>query len=111
MPRIISDKLSGLKSLCRRHKVKYLYVFGSVLTDDFGDDSDIDFLYDLEEESISGKEYLRNLDKLISGLLEAFPGRKVDLVHYPSIRNPYLLHSIDTTKTLLYAQRPEEVSI
>lgn len=78
---------------------------------EFKDESDVDFIYDLDRTALNTGKYLHNLDGLIAGLLEIFVGREIDLIHYPSIRNPYLLKSIDATKTLLYAQRPEEVSI
>ncbi|MCI5223512.1 MAG: nucleotidyltransferase, partial [Candidatus Electrothrix sp. AR4] len=38
-----------LRSLCRRHKVKRLAVFGSVLRTDFNRDSDIDFIVDIDD--------------------------------------------------------------
>ncbi len=38
-----------LRILCRRHKVKRLAVFGSVLRTDFNRDSDIDFIVDIDD--------------------------------------------------------------
>ncbi len=38
------DKVQKIKTLCRAHKVKELFVFGSILTEKFHSDSDIDFL-------------------------------------------------------------------
>ena len=111
LPEILASKLSDIQALCRKYQVTYLYVFGSVLRDDFRDDSDIDFLYDLDRAALATGKYLDNLDGLIAGLLALFPGRKIDLVHYPSLRNPYFIKSVEATKRLLYAQRPEEVSI
>jgi len=37
-------KITDLKKLCTRHKVKKLYLFGSALNSNFSDKSDIDFL-------------------------------------------------------------------
>jgi predicted nucleotidyltransferase len=39
----------NLRILCRRHKVKRLAVFGSVLRADFNRDSDIDFIVDIDD--------------------------------------------------------------
>jgi len=111
LPEYLECKLPAIQALCRKYQVKYLYAIGSVLTDEFRKDSDVDFLYDLDEANIPEEKYLYNLDGLIDGLFEIFPNRKIDLVHYPSLRNPYFINSIEATKTLLYAQRPEEVSV
>lgn len=40
----IKKHINKLKQLCELHKVKNLFVFGSVLTDDFNEESDIDFI-------------------------------------------------------------------
>ena len=111
LPTLISSRLSAIQKLCRIHKVKYLWVFGSVLRDEFKEDSDIDFLYDLDEGAIPEGKYLYHLDGLIEGILAIFPNRKIDLVHYPSLRNPYFLKSVDATKVPLYVQRSEKVSV
>jgi len=41
---IIQKNTSSIVELCDRYHVAELYVFGSVLTDRFKNDSDIDFL-------------------------------------------------------------------
>ncbi len=111
LPEILVSKLPALRNLCHKYHVKYLWAFGSVLTDEFGEDSDIDFLYELDRSAIADGQYLSHLDGLIAGLLDIFSGRKLDLVHYPSLRNPYFVEEIDETKVLLYDQNPEEVSV
>lgn len=111
LPSILDSKLPAIQALCRRYKVKHLWVFGSVLTDEFRGDSDIDLLYELDKPAIAEGEYLFNLDGLIAGLLELFPGRKLDLVHYPSLKNPYFIEEVEETKVLLYEQNREEVSV
>jgi len=111
LPEYLENKLPAIQALCRKYQVEYLYAIGSVLTSEFGKNSDVDFLYDLDRAALATGQYLHNLDGLIAGLLKLFPGRKIDLVHYPSLRNPYFIKDIDATKTLLYAQRSEEVSV
>lgn len=111
LPSILLSKLSAIRDLCHKYKVKHLWVFGSVVAKEFSEDSDIDFLYELDKHAIAEGEYLCNLDGLIAGLLELFPGRKLDLVHYPSLKNPYFIEEVEETKVLLYEQNREEVSV
>jgi uncharacterized protein len=40
-----------IRDFCRKWRIRELAVFGSVLTDEFDDESDIDFLYTFEENS------------------------------------------------------------
>jgi hypothetical protein len=60
---------------CRRHRIKRLALFGSILRDDFGPDSDIDVLVEFEEGTIVGMIRLAGMEQELAGLL----GRKVDL--------------------------------
>ena len=41
---LFEQYISEINELCNQHKVGELYAFGSVLTDDFNPDSDIDLL-------------------------------------------------------------------
>lgn len=110
LPEILAKKLPTLHDLCHKHHVKYLWVFGSVLTDEFRECSDIDFLYEWDRPAIPEGQYLANQDGFITALQVLF-GRKIDLIHYPSLRNPYFIREIEATKTLLYAQRSEKISV
>ena len=42
--KLIELNLEKIYELCRKYKVKTLSVFGSILTDRFNDDSDVDLL-------------------------------------------------------------------
>ncbi len=66
-----------LAEFCRRHHVRKLSLFGSVLRDDFGPDSDVDVLVEFEPEHVPGFLRLHELEQELSGL---FGGRRVDLV-------------------------------
>jgi predicted nucleotidyltransferase len=46
---IIQNNLEIIKTLCSKHHVKELYVFGSVVREDFGADSDVDFLLEYDD--------------------------------------------------------------
>ena len=50
--KLIELNLKKIIELCRLHKVKSLAVFGSILTDRFNDESDVDFLIDFEQIDI-----------------------------------------------------------
>ena len=100
MQRFIEDKIDQLKGLSKTYDVKELYVFGSVCTDKFSADSDIDILISFKDISI--EKYTDNYFELHYKLGELF-GRKIDLLTENSLSNPYFIKSIEETKQLLYA--------
>ena len=63
-----------LETICRRRAVKRLALFGSVLRDDFGPESDIDVIVEFQDD-FEGKEIYKIYDELA----ELFGGREVDL--------------------------------
>lgn len=63
-----------LASFCRRHHIRRLSLFGSVLREDFTPRSDLDVLVEFEPGHVPGLEFVRMRDEL-SQLL----GRPVDL--------------------------------
>jgi uncharacterized protein len=69
--------LEAIEALCRKHGVAELSVFGSVLRNDFGPESDVDFLVRFKNDDAGpwmGK--FIDLEQELSALL----GRKVDVV-------------------------------
>lgn len=85
--------------LCKKYKVKTLYLFGSAGTPRFTDESDFDFLISFDD--IPLLEYVDNFLDLKEAL-EKLLNRKVDLVVDKSINNPYLKNIIEKTRTLVY---------
>jgi len=63
-----------IKNFCRRHYIRKLALFGSILRDDFGPDSDIDVLVEFDPEHIPGLAFF-GMEEELSQIL----GRKVDL--------------------------------
>ena len=63
-----------IAEFCRRYRIRKLALFGSVLRDDFGPDSDVDVLVEFEPGHTPGFGFVTIQDEL-STLL----GRKVDL--------------------------------
>ena len=75
MVRIMIDR-KRLAEFCREHHIRRLALFGSVLCDDFGPDSDIDVLVEFEPGYTPGLFGIAHLERELSAL---FGGRKVDL--------------------------------
>lgn len=73
-----------LRDFCRRHGIRRLALFGSVLRDDFGPDSDVDVLVEFEPGREPGLAFFR-MEEELSELV----GRDVDL-HTPG----FLSHHI-----------------
>lgn len=97
--RLINKYMKEIEALCKKHKVTRLFVFGSILTDRFNEESDIDFVVDFDRENVT--DYFDNYFNL-KYALEDLLKRKVDLLEEQTIRNPYLKKSVDQTKTLIY---------
>jgi predicted nucleotidyltransferase len=96
---IIEKNISKVHRLCTKHKVRKLFAFGSVLTNKFNNESDIDFIVDFENVELP--EYADNYFDLKFSLEKLF-NRKIDLLEEQAIRNPYLRQSIDSSKQLIY---------
>lgn len=96
---LIESNIERLRFLCLRHKVGKLFVFGSVLSNRFNADSDIDLIVDFNEVDLS--EYADNYFTLKDELEKLF-NRKVDLLEEQAIRNPFFKKSIDQQKRLVY---------
>ncbi len=96
---LIERNIAKLKRLCAKYNVAKLYVFGSVNTDQFKDDSDIDFLVTFD--AVGLEEYADNYFDFKFSLEKIFK-RKIDLLEEKAIKNPYLKKSIDNSKKLIY---------
>lgn len=96
---LIEINIDKIRDLCSKHKVRRLFVFGSVLTDRFKKDSDIDLVVDFQD--IDLYEYADNYFDLKESLENLFK-RDVDLLEEKAIKNPYLKQSIDSSKQLVY---------
>lgn len=97
---IITDNIQKLFALCRKHKVRKLYAFGSILTPRFNEHSDVDILVDFNSE-IDHDSYADNYFDFYHALKSLF-GRDVDLVDELAIKNPYFKEELEETKYLIY---------
>lgn len=96
---IIDKNIDRIRTLCSKHKVNRLFVFGSILTNRFKKTSDIDFVVDFA--GVDLYDYADNYFDLKKSL-EILLKREVDLLEDKAIRNPYLRQSIDSSKQLIY---------
>ena len=79
--------------------MKELYAFGSVLTNDFTNKSDIDLMVSFEPIDVS--QYAANyFDFKFS--LQKILNRPIDLLEEKAIKNPYFRQSINQKRQLIY---------
>ncbi len=96
---IIEKNINSLISLCKQHKVKELYLFGSILTSKFNKDSDIDMLVQFDNVDIL--EYADNYFDF-KDKLEKLLDREIDLLENQAIRNPIFRKILDRDKKIVY---------
>ena len=99
--KLIELNLKHILDLCRKHKVKTLSVFGSILTDRFNERSDVDMLVDFEPIDHETFDYVGNYFDLKYSLEQLF-NRKVDLIEYGKNLNPIFKALVDEQKRLIY---------
>lgn len=92
---------SEIKRLCENHKVKSLYAFGSVLTDRFNSESDIDLIVDFS--TINVEDYADNYFDFKFSLQDLL-NRPIDLLEEKAIKNPYFKKSVNQQRQLIYGQ-------
>ena len=97
--KLIETNIQKIAALCKKYKVNKLFVFGSILTNRFNDNSDVDLVVSFNKAEVS--DYFDNYFDFKYALEELF-GREVDLLEEQTIKNPYLKKNVDTTKTLIY---------
>ena len=90
---------SQLSTLCGQYNVKSLYAFGSVLTEQFNNNSDVDLIVAFND--IPVEEYADNYFDFKFSLQDIF-NRPVDLLEEQAIKNPYFRKKIDTSKQIIY---------
>lgn len=97
--KLIEANLQQIFELCRKHNVKTLSVFGSILTDRFNSESDVDLLVDFDSSSI--EDYVSNYFNFKDSL-SSLLGRDVDLLEENGIKNRFLLKNLNSSKRLIY---------
>lgn len=98
---LLRQHQSELLELCRKYDVLRFNVFGSAARGDFDEiQRDLDFIVEFKNLTVDNAAD-RYLGLMID--LEDLFGRRVDLVSYPAIRNPYFKQVVDQTRVQLHA--------
>ena len=71
----IDIPIDAIAEFCKRHHIRKLSLFGSVLGDNFGPESDVDFLVEFDPDYIPGLISLAGMEIELSQII----GRKADL--------------------------------
>lgn len=85
---------------CKRHHIRKLSVFGSVLRDDFRADSDVDVLVEFDPAHIPGLIRLAGMEFELSEIL----GRKVDIRTAQDLSR-YFRQEVLNSAEVQYAER------
>ncbi|MFH1113174.1 MAG: nucleotidyltransferase domain-containing protein, partial [Pseudomonadota bacterium] len=101
MNRLVEEKLHDLASVCMRHKVRRLELFGSAASGGGfkPQSSDLDFLVEFGE--LSRGEHADAYFGLLEDLENLFQ-RPIDLVMTRAIKNPYFKEGISSSRVLVY---------
>lgn len=88
-----------IKDFCLKWQISEMALFGSVLSDNFRDDSDVDVLVSFNSNAKWGLfDFVDMIDEL-----GAIFGRKIDLVEKDSLRNPFRRQTILSSNEVIYA--------
>ena len=97
----INNHREEINKACSTFNVSELYVFGSVLTERFGPDSDIDFIVSIA--SSNPLEYAENYFEF-KFELERILNRKIDLLEQKAIQNKTFEYMVNKQKKIVYAR-------
>jgi len=85
----IEFREDAIAELCRRNRIQRLSLFGSVVRDDFGPESDIDVLVEFEPDGVPGLIRLAGIERELGDLF----GRPADL-NTPKCFRPMLREAV-----------------
>lgn len=97
MTRIPVDRIK-IAEFCRKHHIRRLSLFGSVLREDFHRDSDVDVLVEFEPGHVPGLAFFA-MEMELSNIL----GHKVDL-NTPGFISPYFRDQVLEEAQVQYVQ-------
>ena len=89
-----------IATFCRQHKIRKLSLFGSVLREDFGPESDIDVLVGFSPDAKIGLFELYDLEMELSSI---FGGRKVE-INTPGSLSKYFRERVMGEARVQYVQ-------
>jgi predicted nucleotidyltransferase len=98
MPLAIAVDRQKIRQFCRKHHIRRLAFFGSVLREDFGPGSDVDVLVEFESSRTPGLQFF-SIQEELSQIL----GCKVDL-NTPKFLSSYFRDEVITEAVVQYEQ-------
>lgn len=96
---LIKHNLLTITNLFRKYNTERAFLFGSAAKGSFNDDSDVDFLFSFPQ-SMDYEAYANNYFSLLHELQELLK-RDVELVAEKTLKNPFLIESIEESKIQL----------
>ena len=106
--KIIHEHIVEIRMECENHFVEELYAFGSVLTDSFRKDSDVDLLVRFGQ--VNPQDYFDNYMDF-KEKMEQILQRQVDLLEIQTLNNPILKRSVECAKRLIYERADSKIFV
>lgn len=102
MINLIKSNLDTIRGFFKESQIEKAYIFGSAATDNFKENSDIDFLIKFNDglDPLKKGELWWNLHDSLRNFLN----REIDIVTESSLKNPYFIEELENTKQLIYEQ-------
>jgi predicted nucleotidyltransferase len=96
----LNSHIQQIRELCKQNKVERLYAFGSVLTERFSENSNVNFLYTFKKDIplLDVVDYYFSLQNALEKTLN----RSVDLTSEKDLTNPYFIKEVNANKQLIY---------
>jgi hypothetical protein len=97
---LIEQHIDAISEICKKHQVKELYAFGSVLDENrFRPDSDVDLM--VEFNNMSYDFYAENYNEFENSLTSLL-NREVDLISPKFLRNRIFIKRLNETKKKIF---------
>lgn len=96
---VVEHNLPMIQNLFRKYKAEKAYLFGSAATGKVTENSDIDFLFSFPAD-MDYETYADNYFNLLYELQDLLK-KEIDLVAEKTLKNPYLIQSIEESKIRL----------
>ena len=100
---LINQHIEQIKKICSDHQVEQLFIFGSINTDKFNEQSDVDILIQFGQ-LINPQEYFNNYMDF-KEKMESVLKRVIDIVENQAVRNPIFRKILDRDKILIYERK------
>ena len=88
-----------IEAFCKKHHIRKLSLFGSVISENFQQDSDVDVLVEFEPSSVVGLLRLAGMELELSEIL----GRKVD-IRTPADLSRYFREEVVSSAEVQYVE-------